>query len=459
VATDPRRSLKRLVTVAGLAALAFVLVRLQTSASASATATVLLGFLLLASYMSGAATRSLGLPGITGYVLVGILVGPFALGILSPRMVELLRRIDDIALALIALTAGGELRLADLRRSARPILGIGLGIMAAVTLGMTALVLAARPVVPLLAGLPWPAVFVLGLLLAIWCANSSPDATVAVINETGAAGDFTETVLGTTILKDVLVLIAFAAALALGAPLVRPDTAFDPDLLARVGWEVGGALLAGAAAGAAFAVGLRRMGERPVLATLAFTYLLVLLAETLHVELLLAAVGAGFVIENFSEEGDRLIHAIEGNALVVFAIFFALAGAALDLRTLARYWPLVVGIVVARTLLTWAGARAGAWAGRAPPAVARWSWMGLVSQAGVTLGLSGLVAESLPGPGDVFAAVTTAVIIVHLLAGPVLLKAALARMGEAGAASGTPVGKAPAGVRGATDGRSNREEA
>lgn len=437
MANDARRSVKRLVTVAGLAALAFVLLRFQTNASDSATATVLLGFLLLAAYMSGAATRGFGLPGVTGYVLVGILVGPFALGILSPPMVELLRRIDEIALALIALTAGGELRLADLRRSARPILGIGLGVMATVLVGMTALVLAARPFVPLLAGLPWPTVFALGLLLAVWCANSSPDATIAVINETGATGDFTETVLGITILKDVLVIIAFSAALSLIGPLVRPGATFDPGLLLHTAWEVGGALLAGGAAGAVFAVGLSRLGARPVLATLAFTYILVLLAETLHVELLLTAVGAGFVIENFSEEGDSLIHAIEANALVVFAIFFALAGAALNLRTLAEYWPLALGVVLARGLLTWAGSRLGARVGRSAPEVARWSWMGLISQAGVTLGLSVLVADALPGPGQVFAAVTTAVIIVHLLAGPILLKVALERTGEAGSPHGT----------------------
>lgn len=430
MAADTGRSVKRLVTVAGLTAFAFVLLRLQTNASASAMATVLLGFVLLASYMAGTAARGFGLPGVTGYVLLGIVVGPFALGILSPPMVELLRRIDQIALALIALTAGGELRMADLRRSARPILGIGLVVMGVVVAGITGLVVAARPVVPLLAGLPWPTVLALGVLLAVWCANSSPDATIAVINESGAAGDFTETVLGITILKDVLVIIAFSAALSLMTPLVRPGASFDPSLLLHTAWEVGGALLAGGLAGALFAVVLRRLGKRPVLLTLAFTYLLVLLAETLHVELLLTAVGAGFVVENYSEEGDLLIHAIEGNALVVFAIFFALAGAALNLRTLAEYWPLALGVVVARTMLTWLGARLGARLGRATPKVASWSWMGLISQAGVTLGLSVLVAEALPGPGQVFAAVTTAVIIVHLLLGPVLLKLALERAEE-----------------------------
>ncbi|NIP77808.1 MAG: sodium:proton exchanger, partial [Gemmatimonadetes bacterium] len=159
---------------------------------------------------------------------------------------------------------------------------------------------------------------------------------------------------------------------------------------------------------------------------------LVLVAHAIHIELLLTAVAAGFVIENFSEAGDRLIDAIEANSLVVFAIFFALAGAALDLQTVVAFWPVALVVVLARAALTWAGTRVGARYADSPPEVTRLAWMGLISQAGVTLGLSLLVAAEFPAWGDQFVAVTTAVIIVHLLVGPVLLKVALARAGEDG---------------------------
>ncbi len=224
--------------------------------------------------------------------------------------------------------------------------------------------------------------------------------------------------------------MAFAAALALAGPLVEPGGSFDAALLGIVVWEVGGALAAGGLAGVVFGFYLNRVGARSVLATLAFTYILVLLAEMLHVELLLTAVGAGFVIENFAEAGDDLIKAIEANALVVFAIFFALAGAALNLETLATYWVVALVVVVVRSALTWSGVQIGARVARSSPSVIRFTWMGLISQAGVTLGLSLLVAREIPGVGDVFVAVTTAVIIVHLLLGPVLLKVALVRAGE-----------------------------
>lgn len=431
-----RRAGKRVVTLGMLVLFAWVLLRAEATSSTAATATVLLGFLLLAAFIAGAAASGFGLPAVTGYVLVGIIVGPYAVGVLGQDMVEQLRRIDEIALALIALTAGGELRMADLKKALASITGITLGVASVVALGMAALVLLTRPLVPFLADQPWGVTVAVAMLLAIWCANSSPDATIAVINETGASGELTETILGATIFKDVLIIVAFAAALSLAGPLVRPETGFDLSVLGKVAWEVGGALAIGGVAGSVFGFYLNRISARSVLATLAFTYILVLLAELLHVELLLTAVGAGFVIENYSEAGDDLIHAIEGNALVVFAIFFALAGAALDLRSLQAYWLMALVIVAARAGLTWLGARAGARIAGASTLVTRFSWMGLISQAGVTLGLSLLVARELEEVGDAFVAVTTAVIIVHLLLGPILLKVALVRAGEAEGTAG-----------------------
>ncbi len=426
---DARAAVKRLLTLSALVAFAYLVLALEASSQPRTVVSVLLGFTLLVAYLAGAAVAGLRLPRVTGYVLVGIVVGPFALGVLTGGMVDSLRTIDELALALIALTAGGELKLGELRKSLRSILGVALGILTVVIVGMTGLVLALKPVAPVVAGESWAFAAAVGLLLAIWCANSSPDATIAVINEAGARGELTETILGATIFKDVVVIVLFAVALALTGPLTSGEP-FDPALIGTVAWEVGGAIAIGAALGWAFGVYLERQARRTVLGTLLFAYLLVLVADTAHVELLLAAAAAGFVIENFSEAGDRLIEAIEANSLVVFAIFFALAGASLDLHTVAAFWPVALVVVSARTFFTWAGARLGARYAGSPAPVRRLAWLGLISQAGVTLGLSLLVAAEFPSWGGQFVAVTTAVIIVHLLVGPVLLKIALARAGE-----------------------------
>ncbi len=435
---DAMTTVKRLLTLAALIAFAYLVISFDAPAHHRTTATVLLGFILLGAYIAGAAAAGFSLPRVTGYVLLGIVVGPYALGIFTEELVESLRTIDELALALIALTAGGELKLKELRRAMRSIVGVSLGIVGFVIIGFLILVLAVKPLVPALASTSWGLTVAEALLLAIWAANSSPDATIAVINESGAEGELTDTILGVTIFKDVVVIVLFAIALSVAGPLAG-EAAFDPALIGTVAWEVGGAFLVGGVLGWAFSVYLGRSPGQTVLVTLLFAYLLVLVAHAAHVELLLAAVGAGFVIENFSEAGDRFINDIEANSLVVFAIFFALAGAALDLGTVAAYWSFALVIVLVRGGLTWAGATVGARVTDSPAPVVRLGWMGLISQAGVTLGLSLLVAREFPTWGTQFVAITTAVIIVHLLVGPVLLKVALGRAGETG--GGAPTSK------------------
>lgn len=413
--------MSRALVLLVMVAVTFVLRAVPVSPQHGPLAAMLLGFTLLAGYLAGAVAVGVGLPRVTGYVLAGIGFGPFGLDILTREMVESLRTIDEIALTLIAMTAGGELKLTRIRPLLGSITAISLGIFVLVVLGIVALVLLARPLVPFLADSPIQVAVAIALLLGIWCANSSPDATMAVINETRARGPLTETILGVTIFKDVLVIVCFAAALSLAGSLVDPDAPFNAELFFEIAWEVGGAVLVGAFAGWALAFYLDFVGKRKALATLVFTYLLILAAGTMHVELLLTAVAAGFVIENFSPAGEPLIHGIEANSLLIFAIFFAVAGAALDLSALLDFWVIALVVVVVRAGLTWAGARVGARRSRTAGEVGRLVWMGLISQAGVTLGLSLLVGRAFPEWGAIFVAVTAAIIIVHLLVGPVLL--------------------------------------
>jgi len=421
---------RRLVTLLAIVGLAYVLRLIGSPANTGAAAAMMLGFILIASYLAGDLATHVRLPRISGYVIFGIVIGPFVLGILSQDLAAALRTVDELALALIALTAGGELRLGNVRRILRPIMAITGSVLLVTTAGIALLVLAARPFLGMLADVPLPLALGLALLLGIWCANSSPDVTVAVVNEAGARGSLTETILSVTIVKDVLVIVLFAVALSLTGSLADPARGFNAGLIGTIAWEVAGALVVGALLGSAFALYLQHVGKRRVLATFLFAYMLILLAHALHVELLLAAVAAGFVIENFSPAGDALIHGIEANSLPVFALFFAVAGAALDLPALLRYWPVALTVVGVRLLLTWTGVRLGGRAGGAPPAVVRLAWLGFISQAGVTLGLSLLVGAELPGVGEDFVAVTAAIIIFHLLLGPVLLKYALDQAGE-----------------------------
>lgn len=388
---------------------------------------VLVGFVLLASSVAGALAAEVGLPRITGFILVGIAAGPSLVGLLPPEAVADLRLIDDFALALIAMLAGGELQVQHLRPQIRVIAGATAVITGVVALGMTVVVMAVHPFVPFLAELPWTGALAVALLLGVWSANSSPDLTVAVIEERKAKGAMAEVILGITIVKDVVVIVLFTVTLALVTPFLDPDGAFSAHAFVDLAREVGGALVLGAGGGWVFSRYLGGSGPpRSPLATFVFAYVLVVLAEQLHVELLLAGVAAGFVVENLSPSGERMIQGIRAVAVVIFAFFFAVAGASLDLGALVRFGPVALALFSARLFLTRWSTRLGARVTGADAAIRERAWMGLISQGGVSLGLILLIQDAFPAVGGGVVALAMAVIIGNILGGPVLLGRALA---------------------------------
>jgi len=396
---------------------------------------ILLGFVLLSASVAGTLASGLGLPRITGFIVIGILLGPSVLGLLPESAVEELTLIDEFALALIAMLAGGELRVGALRPQAKAILVTTLVVTCVVWAGVSLAVVALSPITPVLGDLPLPAVVGIALLLGVWAANSSPDLTVAVIEEKRAEGALVEVVLGVTIVKDIVVIVLFTLTLAAVTPLIDAAQSFSADALVTLGREVGGALLLGGAMGWVFSQYLGGEGTNPrsPFATFLFAYVMVVLVRELHVELLLTGVAAGLVIENLSPAGDRMIEGIRSVAVVVFAFFFTIAGASLDLAVLGRFGLVAALLFAVRVWLTRWSTRKGMALAGTDAHVRRYGWQGLISQGGVSLALILLIAEEFPEVGPSVVGLAMAIILGNILGGPVLLGWALAAPVEGGA--------------------------
>jgi Kef-type K+ transport system membrane component KefB len=420
-------ALRPAVTLALLMGLMWLTFQAVSPSLGDGRLAIFVGFVLLSASAAGAVAAALGLPRITGFIVIGIVVGPSLLGLLPRAAVDDLQLIDFFALALIAMLAGGELQLKTLRPQAKTIGLTTLYVTGVVWVGMTAAVVAVSPIVPFLSDLPFSGVLAVALLIGVWAANSSPDLTVAVIEERRATGQMAEVILGVTIVKDVVVIVLFTLTLALVTPLLEPDQPFSAAVLLTLAEELGGSLLLGAAMGWVFSqyLGAKGKDARSPFATFLFAYLMIVLVEQLHLELLLTGVAAGFVIENLSPAGDKMIQGIRSVAVVIFAFFFTVAGARLDLGAVTQFWLAASVLILARAWLTRFGTQKGMeWAGTSGHVV-RHSWKGLISQGGVSLGLILVLQERFETIGPGVLALAMAVILGNILAGPILLAKAL----------------------------------
>ena len=430
--------MRRAVGLAAVCAL-IVAVRLAMPSDAGAeVAAMALGFVLLVSFALGRAVTRLGLPAISGYIGVGLLSGPHLLGWLHPAFAVLghsavasLRLLDAVALGLIALSAGGELKLTTLRRHARAIVAVAAGQVGLTFVGVATLVLAGATVFPSLQGLSGGPLVAAALLIAAVATASSPATALAIIQECRSRGPVTDIVLAVTVAKDVVAISLFTLVLAVAILLARPGAAFDVAFVLGLLWEVLGSIALGVALGWLVSRTMRHVGHELPLLILGVAFVAVAVLPALHLSGLLALMVAGFCIENFSPHGDELIRAIARHSLPVYVVFFTIAGASLDLAALAATLPLALALALLRGALMAGGTVLGAHFAGAPPAVLRYGWSGFMAQAGVTLGFAILVEQRFPEIGLTVKTVTLAVVALNQLLGPVLFRAGLLRAGEA----------------------------
>jgi Kef-type K+ transport system membrane component KefB len=427
------------------------LVLVAGPAEGSGEALLAFGFLILAAYSVGELMKQFNLPKLVGYLVAGAVFGPSALAAVPADAVADLAPVSDLAIALIAFLAGAELEWGELRRR-----GIGLLKVTGTELAVTFLVIAGalvgmREFVPFLQGTNTLTTLTFAGLFASIAIVHSPAVTMALLSETGARGPVSRTTLGVVLLADVVVVLLFSAALSAAQALV-PSGGEGVGSLAATAWEIGGAIPIGALLGGSVALYLRFVRGELFLFALLVTFFGLEISRLAHVETLLTLLVAGFVAETAApgSSGRALRHAMERSAAPVFVVFFALAGAKLQLAELLSLWPVVIPIVLVRALGIWTGTRIGARIAKLPRAETDTLWMGLISQAGVAIGLVTVAEQAYPAVGGDMRTILLSVIAVNETVGAVLFRRSLARAGEINArgpaGAGTPLGKRPSGA-------------
>ena len=397
----------------------------------------------LAAWQVGKFFKSRGLPVITGYLFTGVIAGPFALDLVTGEMGHGLFFLEELSLAFIAFAAGSELYLPELRSRFGSISWITAGIVV-LTFGLiTTAVYFLATYIPFMQEMSANTRLAVALLAGAIMTARSPSSAIAIVNELRAKGPFTQTVLGVTVVSDVVVITLFAVTASLANVLLTDQNiqiSFFLLLLLELALAgvVGYLLYHVISAVLALELGQTIKAFLIVMAGYGTFVLLHFVREYTHevlpfeifIEPLLVCLMASFLVNNYSRHRMEFAKVLHDAGPFVYVLFFTLVGALLELPVFLETWPIALALFAVRLIAIIIGSAAGGLIAGEPIARSRLFWMSLVTQAGVALGLAEETASEFTQIDSGFVTMIISIVVVNEIVGPILFKRGISWAGE-----------------------------
>ncbi|MCK5786545.1 MAG: cation:proton antiporter [Candidatus Sabulitectum sp.] len=394
----------------------------------------LIGAAVTLGLFAGRLVKKISLPSIIGYMLLGTVMGVSVLKIFHQGYLQELSFITDIALGFVAFSIGSELKLSTLRS-----LGRSIGIIIVME-SFSALIVVAVLVYLVTGDL------VTALIFGSLAPATAPAGTVAVIREYKAKGKLSSSLYAVAGFDDGVAILLFGFTAAIAKQILLSNAGLAHGSLAmgmiKPAIEIIISLILGGALGFLYSYLVRKIDSRNNIPALTFGFILIGagLASMLHLSLILVNMGIGFVLANTSKQSTLMNVKDQLKSLMplLFILFFFLAGAHLDFAALPALGAIGIAYLIGRSAGKIGGAWLGAYIGGASKTIRNNLGLGLLSQAGVAIGLSLLVAQEFSEIGSdqaqaIAASVVTtitATCIFFEIVGPITARIALKNAGE-----------------------------
>ena len=402
--------------------------------SSAAAVIISVALMLFSGFMATRLTKRLRLPDVTAYIVSGILIGPYCLHLVPPKIIDGTDFLPDIALAFIAFGTGEFFRMSILRKN-----GLKVVIITILEACLTSLLIFA--VVYYVLRLNFAFSVVLGALASA----TAPASTMMTIRQTGAKGDFVNTLLQVVALDDVVGLIEYSIAISVAlASISGPGTGsgvgFDLQFdLRNVLLPI--AVNAGVLAlGCFFGLVMKWMlfkkhsTDNRLIIAIALLFSFCGICTLFDVSPLLGCMSMGTVYVNLTED-DKLFKQLNYFSPPILLLFFVRSGLSFELDALFSTSAVVgsaplllVGVVyfIVRILGKYAGAFWGCLLVHKPKNVRNYLGLALIPQAGVAIGLAALGARTLGGEmGGALQTIILASSVLYELIGPGCAKLSL----------------------------------
>lgn len=381
----------------------------------SAQVVLSLAVMLFAGFLMTRLTKLVRLPNVTGYILAGVLIGPYLLDLIPQDVVQGMDFVTDVALAFIAFGVGKYFRLSRLRQNGRKVL------ILTVFEALTAAVL-----IFLVMAFVFRLSIPFSLLLGAIGSATAPASTIMTIRQYKAKGEFVDVLLQIVALDDAVALLAFSVCAAVAQGMesggdIRVQTVVLPILYNLM------ALVVGALAGwlLHWLVGENRSSQHRLVLVAGMLLAITGMCSALDVSPLLACMVMGAVYINVSGN-KKVFKQVNGFTPPIQLLFFVLSGMRMDLTALKAAGLIGVVYFLVRILGKYAGAWLGAVVGKASLPIRRYMGLALIPQAGVSIGLAVLGQRILPTESGVL--LSTIILssgVLYEMIGPACAKAAI----------------------------------
>ncbi len=403
---------------------------------------------LIAGLLMSRVVKPLGLPAVTGYLVAGVLIGPYCLGQLGTALsidglgfrdaayVERFGVISDVALGFIAFSIGNEFRLSQLKQTGKQatVIGVVQALFATLLVDVSLCTLSA---VLGEAVFPMSAAITLGAVATA----TAPAATLMVVRQYKAKGKLTDILLPIVALDDAVGLVVFAVSFGIAKAMVSGSVDFYSIILNPV-IEIVASLLLGTVMGFLFSESEKFFHSRSKRLSVSVTFVIFTVALTMikipigrvtvGTSSLLACMMLGTVFCNVCESSGELMERVDRWTTPLFILFFVISGAELELNIFTHLSIVFVGVVyiIFRSLGKMLGAYTSAKAVHCEPQVVKYLGITLLPQAGVALGMSVTAMELGTTEGALVRNIILFSVLIYELVGPVLTKIALTKAGE-----------------------------
>jgi len=417
---------------------------------------IILSIALFAGLLLSRLAKVLKLPAVTAYLVAGVLIGPYCLGALgnflsgefnanfhwmgftSLESVESFSIISKVALGFIAFSIGNEFRLSELKQIGKTATIIGILQAVFTTLVVDVALISLHFIMP--DKLPLPAAIILGAIASA----TAPAATLMVVKQYKAKGPVTKTLLPVVALDDAVGLVLFAISFGIAKAAVSSVSIVS--IIVEPILEVVLSLALGAAMGYVFTFIERFFHSRSKRLAVSVAFVLLTVAISMikfnigsvhfGFSSLLSCMMLGTVFCNICDFSAELMDRLDRWTAPIYILFFVISGAELRLDVFKNYMFILIGIayIAFRCLGKYYGARLSADLSKAEPSVKKYLGITLFPQAGVALGMVGIVSEEFavvdPSTAQLVLNIILFSVLVYEIVGPFLTKQALVKAGE-----------------------------